>query len=218
MPASPGPTPTPTPTPTLTPTPTPPPANVGYHVYSNQGLGDPIDYEHPAATVYGTIYQTQGLEFPGTWKFAVRAFDTVTEMEEANVDATVTIVLGPTGTNASALPSAPVGLLAVPGSAGSIRLHWTYPSNAYIPTGFHVYLGTSGSPDYSTVVSTKLATDYSVNPQYSCLLSGLTDGTTYAIGVRAYNGAGEEANTTYVSARAVIAGPGAVTSFSISTT
>ncbi|MBU6430279.1 MAG: hypothetical protein KGR26_14790, partial [Cyanobacteria bacterium REEB65] len=120
----------------------------------------------------GLSFQTSALS-PGTWEFGVRAFDPTTGLEEANVDAAVTIVIGSDGSDQTGLPSAPVGLLAVGQPGASVRLHWTVATSGNPPTGFHVYLGV-GSPSYASPVATVAATSGSLSPSYSVLLTGLT--------------------------------------------
>jgi hypothetical protein len=113
------------------------------------------------------------------------------------------------------LPVAPwlPGLSTVLATTGRVRVEWFYPSivrpPAKAPTGFHVYIGTGGTPDYSTPAATvpfsaAIAGTFGVN------LTGLTDDTTYTIGVRAYNATAEEPNTNTVTVTADVVGPDAV--------
>lgn len=173
-----------------------------YRIYSNDGAGGPIDYGTVLATVSGLTWSTSALA-AGTWRFGVRAFDTVSGLEESNVDAVVEIVIE-TGTLAdvSAVPRAPVALTAVATAGGTAHVAWTYPLNRGVqPAGFHVYLG-SPTPDYGSPVATVDARPLG-DPRYSIDLAGLVDGTTYQIAVRAYAATGlEEQNTAVVSATA----------------
>ncbi len=57
-----------------------------YHVYANTGGGDPIDYSSVVDTTATLTYPTSALSYPGTWSFGVRAFDTVSGLEEQNLD------------------------------------------------------------------------------------------------------------------------------------
>jgi hypothetical protein len=57
-----------------------------------------------------------------------------------------------------------------------------------------VYAGTGGVPSYAAAVRTVPA--YPGRAAYRCVVSGLTPGTAYSIGVRASNAVGTEANTT----------------------
>ena len=63
--------------------------STGYHIYSNTGAGDPINYTSPVATITSpatTTWSSSALTHPGTWSFGVRAFDTVSGLEERNLD------------------------------------------------------------------------------------------------------------------------------------
>jgi hypothetical protein len=87
--------------------------SVGYYVYSNTGIGDPINYITPIATILGfenTTWVSAGLAYPGTWKFGVRAFSPCGT--EQNVDCVVTIVLDASGNDVTNVPNPPIGLRA----------------------------------------------------------------------------------------------------------
>jgi hypothetical protein len=182
-----------------------------YHVYINTGAGDPIDYATPAATVTTLTWTSSALSDPGTWSFGLRAFDTISGLEEQNLDCTVTITLDSSGRDITNQPLSPLGLRAFPRSGGSVRLEWSYPviNRAKVPTGFHVYKGGAGLPDYTSPAATVLFLAGVVNTFVSDL-SGLTDGTAYSIGVRAYNATAEESNTYTVTVTADSTGPSAV--------
>lgn len=181
-----------------------------YTVYGSDSAGQPIDYSSPIAALQGTTFTTQGLS-PGTWKFGVRAKDT--NGEEQNIDAAVTIVIDANGNDITNVPLPPTGLRAFATANAGIRVEWWYPltTGAKTPSGFHVYLGTGGSPSYTSPVATASYSSGIFN-SYQANLSGLTGGTTYTVGVRAYNATGEESNTSTVSCLADASGPTAVTS------
>jgi hypothetical protein len=178
-----------------------------YHVYSNTGAGDPINYGSPIATVATFSYLTSALTYPGTWSFGVRAFDLGSGLEDQNVDVAVTIILDASGKDITNQPSPPTGLRAFAMAGGSIRVEWTYASanRAKLPTGFHVYIGTT-SMNYANPVATVLFTSAIANT-FVANLTGLTDGTLYMIGVRAFNSTAEESNTVTVSMTADATGP-----------
>lgn len=97
-----------------------------------------------------------------------------------------------------------------------MRVEWGYPisgtqARATAPTGFHVYIGTGGAPSYGSPAATVLFTSGIIN-SFGASLTGLTGGTTYQIGVRAYNAVAEEPNTAFVSVTADSAGPAPVDS------
>jgi hypothetical protein len=201
-----------------------PPAlgQVWYHVYANTGTGDPIDYDVPVATVTGTTWTSFPLGYPSDWKFGVRAFWSGTGLEEANLDCAVEILLDGSGNDVTNRPGPPTGLRAFATQGGEITVEWHYPqtirppSNALfagrgVPTGFHVYIGTGGVPDYATPVATVPFASGFLNA-FRAALSGLADGTAYTIGVRAYNATAEESNTTTVTVTADATGPGPVSS------
>lgn len=183
-----------------------------YNIYSNGGSG-PIDYSTPLGSTSSLTYTTAALAYPNEWRFAVRASDGT--FEELNVDAAVRLVLDASGADATGLPSAPVGLSAWAIAGGGIRVTWSYPTISLAGvTGFRVYVG-SPSPDYGTVKATVAAS--AGLRSFQADVAGLADGTTYAVAVRAYNGSGEEANATTVSATAKATGPAAVVGLTIST-
>jgi hypothetical protein len=183
---------------------------MNYHVYSNGGSG-PIDYAAPIATVAGLSWASGPLAAPGDWKFGVRAFDPATGLEEQNLDCAVRIVLDTMGKDVTDRPLPPVGLRAFPLSGGAARVEWSYPPTrgAKAPAGFHVYIGTGGTPGYSAPIATVAYSSGLLN-SFVANLSGLSGGTAYSAGVRAYNASGEEANTTAVSFTAATAGPSPV--------
>jgi hypothetical protein len=182
-----------------------------YGVYGSPAADQPIPYGgSPLIQTQATSWTTALLSAPGAWSFGARAANNFGE--EQNLDCAVTIVLDSLGNDVTNRPSPPVGLRAFATAAGGIRVEWYYPPTrgAKAPTGFRVYIGAGGTPNYSTAVAT-VPFDAAILNSFVANLSGLTDGTTYAIGVRAYNASGEEANTNTVSATADAAGPSAVT-------
>jgi hypothetical protein len=239
---------------------------VAYHVYSNTGAGDPINYTSPIATIpiMTTSFTTGTLKYPGTWSFGIRAFDLVSGLEEQNLEVATTIILNAAGVDVTNMPGPPLALRAFALAGGAIRVEWAYaaPGNsAKLPTGFHVYLGPvagpmapvssvksgagrrdwSGSvwvargvaspgksaprgpgrsnwscangaaPDYSSIVAT-VAYNAAILNTFVANIPALNSGTTYAVGVRAYNASAEEANTNVVNVTADSTGPAAVDS------
>lgn len=199
--------------------PPPPVPIVGYHIYSNNGeFGDPINYANPVATInsFGiTTWTSFGLFYPATWSFGVRAFNQYGE--EENVDCVVTFTLNSQGVDITNTPGPPSGLRAIQKANASILAEWTYLGTgvaAQTPTGFHVYVGTSLPLNYTTPTATTLYSSGIFN-SYSATLTGLTNGTTYYIGVRAYNAVSQETNTVTVSCVADSVGPTAVVGLTI---
>lgn len=182
-----------------------------YNIYWNSGSG-PIDYSTPLATVSGLTYATAALSASSDYKFGVRAYSTTNGLEEKNLDAFVEIVLDASFVDVTTVPKAPAGLRAFALSGGSVRVEWTYPSVDHSTvTGFHVYSGTGGTPSYVTPVATVLETA-GLWGTYGTTLTGLSDGTVYTIGVRSYNGTGEETNTATVNVTADSTAPSVVDS------
>jgi hypothetical protein len=182
-----------------------------YHVYANTGAGDPIDYSSVVDTTATLTYPTSALSYPGTWSFGVRAFDTVSGLEEQNLDCALTIVLDASGNDITNRPMPPSGPRAFALAGGLIRAEWYYPptSGAKAPFGFHVYAGTAGMPSYTmpaatVIFSTGIANSFVAN------MPGFIDGTTYSVGVRAYNATAEEPNMTTVTVTAIATGPAAI--------
>ncbi len=184
---------------------------IEYHVYANTGAGDPINYSSVVDTTATLTYTTSPLSYPGSWSFGVRAFDTVSGLEEQNLDCSLTIVLDASGNDITNRPVSSSGLRAFALAGGSIRAEWYYPptSGAKAPSGFHVYTGTGEMPSYTmpaatVLFSTGIANSFVVN------MTGFSDGVTYSIGVRAFNTTAEEPNTYAVTVTAIATGPGPV--------
>jgi hypothetical protein len=180
-----------------------------YHIYSNGGSG-PINYNVPIATTFGLTWTSPPLAHPDTWRFGVRAFNSFGE--EQNLDAAVMVVLDSSGVDITQRPAAPAGLRAFATVGGGIRVEWTYVvAGAALPIGFNVYIGTGSTPSYGSPVGNVLYSA-SLAGTWVANLAGLVDGTTYAIGVRAYNATAEEPNVVFVSATSDATGPSAVDS------
>jgi hypothetical protein len=190
-------------------------AGTWYNVYGSPIVGQAIAYGgSPLAITQGTTWTTATLG-PGTWSFGIRAANA--SGEEQNLDCAVTIALDASGNDITNCPAPPVGLRAFPLVGGSIRVEWYYPPTrgATTPTGFNVYIGTGGSPNYATPAAT-VAYGTGIFNTLVANLSSLTNETTYCIGVRAHNTSGEETNTTSVSVTADATGPKSVDSLTAS--
>ncbi len=183
----------------------------GYQIYSNTDSGDAIDYTNAIANVglSPNTWTSMTIAAPGTWSFGVRAINS--NGAEQNLDCAVTIVLDAFGNDITNRPRPPTGLRSFATSGGEVRVEWWYPPTSPIqaPIGFNCYLGIGGRPSYESPVATVLYSAGFFN-SFVANLSGLSDGTTYWIGVRAYNGSGEEGNTYAVSVVADATGPGTV--------
>jgi hypothetical protein len=186
-------------------------SGVEYHIYSNTGVGDPINYTTAIATTGLLEWTSSPLSYPGTWRFGVRAFNPVNGLEEENLDCSVTIILDAGGNDITNRPLPPQALRAFATAGGGIRVEWAYNTinPSPIPTGFHVYIGTGGTPSYGSPVAT-VSFQASIAGTFVANLSGLVNGTVYTIGVRAYNATAEEPNTNTVNVTAAAVGPTAV--------
>jgi hypothetical protein len=187
------------------------PVSTTYNVYSNAGSG-PINYATPVASGLSVLtWTSSALSFPGTWSFSVRAYDTVSGLEEQNLDCAISIILDSNGNDITNRPLPPTAIRAFAMAAGSIRVEWYYPPSAGLkaPTGFNVYAGTGGSPNYGSPAAT-VAFSTGIANTFVSNLAGFVDGTTYTIGVRAYNATAEESNTNTVTVTADATGPAAV--------
>ena len=193
--------------------------SIEYHVYGNSGAGDPIDYSSAIATSSGLSWTSGALTFPGTWSFSVRAYDTVSGLEDQNLDCAISITLDSNGNDITARPLPPLALRAFAQAAGSIRVEWYYPQSAgpTAPTGFNVYTGTGGSPDYESPAAT-VAFSAGIANTFVSDLTGFIDGMVYTIGVRAFNATAEESNTNTVSVTADATGPAAVVALTATAT
>jgi hypothetical protein len=167
-----------------------------YRIYGSQGLGGPIDYSAPLSVVAGQTWTSGTLSYPGQYKLGVRAIDPMTGLEHQNIDAVIDLMLDSSGNDVTGVPQAPVGLRAFPVAGGKVRVEWTCPcGDAWRqPTGFHVYLSSGSSQNYSQPAATVLWSSSKAG-SFTSDLSGLMDGVGYAVAVRAFNAVGEESNT-----------------------
>ena len=145
---------------------------------------------------------------PGDWTFAVRTHDTVTGFEEANTDARVHFILDASGVDVTNRPSAPNGLFASAITAGGIRVEWSYlyVPGTVLPTSFKVWIKAGASVDY-TLSPTQTVPYFPGHVHFSVDVPGYTNGTTYAVAVRATNASGDETNVNLVTVIADSAGP-----------
>jgi len=157
---------------------------ISYHIYANDGQGGEIDYSQAIATTSNLTYATGTLAVPGDHRFAVRAFDTVSGIEEANTDARVRLVLDASGNDITTRPNGVVGLSVTPTPGGTCWVRW-----GYVPTG------QGGPPSHFQVTLTAGLTPSTANPVasidyrpgvtgYGCSLAQLAGKTTYTIAVQ----------------------------------
>lgn len=171
-------------------------------MYRNDGAGGPIDYASPVATVSGLTW-THTSPGNGRWSYAVRARDTSTSLVERNADAVVDVTISG-GADVTARPDPPTMLSVGQAAPGSVDVTWAWIPKARRPepTGFRVYVTAGTSVSYASPAAT---VPYARSRAgYTARVSGLTPGSTYAVGVRSYNAAGSEANA---AARTIAVAP-----------
>jgi hypothetical protein len=175
-----------------------------------------VDYSSPIATVSGLTYSPSALAHPGDYSFGHRAYDNVLLLEESNVDAVIRLILDASGVDITNRPAPPVGITIEQLAGAKLRVRWLNNKLAAggKPTGFHVYKGTP-TISYGSPAGT---VNYADVRDFHFDLTGLTNGATYQVGVRAFNATAEEPNTTVASAVAVSTGPTAVDSLAVSAT
>jgi hypothetical protein len=190
---------------------------IQYHIYGNDGAGGPVNYAAPVASVSGLTWNTPTLAPGGSYTFAVHPYDDVTGFEDRTADSRVSIVLDAGGLDTAGLPVPPLFVAVKPLSGGTARLVWYYPPGLSV-SGFHVYSWpTSGPANWASPVGsvggTSQGNDGSSHARpFSFLLTGLSDGVAYAVGVRGYNASGEGQNTDTVNVTGRTSGPLAVVS------
>jgi hypothetical protein len=158
---------------------------ISYNIYANDGMGGDVNYLTPITTTSDLTSAVGSLAMPSDNRFAVRAFDTVSGIEEANTDARVRIVIEAAGNDVTAQPNAVVGLSAQPTADGTCWVSWGYDAT-----------GQGGTPSLFNVTLTAGTTPSLANPVasiaylpgvagYGCTLSGLAGNTPSTIAVQA---------------------------------
>lgn len=183
-----------------------------YRVYV--GVNGPPDYSSPAVTTSSLTASIGPFGGSSTVVAVVRAFDAVSGLEDTSTDARVVVLIDSEGEDATGFPLAPVGLSVRATAGGNAIVSFSEPLNGGA-RGFHVFIGTP-VPDYSTPVASIAYDRGSPGAPLSATISGLSDGVTYAVGVRAFNAIGEEQNTTVAFVTGKSTGPLAVVPLSAS--
>jgi len=162
-----------------------------YRIYSNAGTGGPVDYASPVATATGLSATVGPLSPSGDYRYAVRAMDAATGIEEANTQATVGVTLDAAGLAVGPRPNAPFAAFARPTPGGGCRVAWAYgpAGQAAAPAAFLVYLTAGPAPDLAAAPAASVAYRPGIS-SYSCPLAGLVDGAAYTVAVVAQGGAG----------------------------
>lgn len=179
---------------------------ISYNIYSNLGIGDPVDYGTVVATTSGLAWATPPLAANSRWTFAVRAFDVASGLEESNLDARASIVVSAAQADVTGGPNPPTGLTVRATAGGGAYVSWAYNPGGQggAPTGFKVYAGTP-AVSYAGVLAT---VPYVAGSRtFSATLSGLTDSAVYQVAARSYNATATEANADTVTFTADATGP-----------
>jgi hypothetical protein len=160
--------------------------SISYNIYANDGLGGDVNYNAPIATTPLQTYVIPHLGLPSDNTFAVRAFDTISGIEEANTDARVRIVINASGNDVTAQPNAVFGLSAKATAGGTCWVAWGYDTTGQgaPPSLFNVVLTGVGSSSPVTVAYLPSVAGY------GCTLSGLASNASYTIAVQAVDPSG----------------------------
>ena len=189
-----------------------------YHVYANDGAGGPVDYTTPVATTALLTWTSGVLAANSDTTFAVRAYDTVSTLEEENVDARVRVIIDGSSVERSSPPPAPQAVMAQAVEGGDVTVRWVwFKGEKYQATGFKVWATVGTSVNYAVAANATLTGTYgAAELDLYTTLSGLTSGTQYAIGVKATNTSGESdaSETVLVTPNATAPGSGTAASFS----
>jgi hypothetical protein len=163
---------------------------ISYNIYANEGQGDDVNYNAPIATTPLLTYVIPQLGFPSDNTFAVRAFDAISGIEEANTDARVRIVIDPSGNDVTAQPNSVFGLTAIATAGGTCWVAWGYDTTGQDgpPSGFNVFLVEVGTSSPGSLTATVAYLPGVAG--YGCTLSGLTSNTSYTIEVQAIDVSG----------------------------
>lgn len=177
--------------------------SITYHVYANNGAGGPIDWTTIVATTASLAWTSPTLAVSSDTTYGVRAYDTVTTWEEQSIDATARVVLDGAGVDITTRPTSPTQVTLEIGANGSVSVNWVW-FGANPPTGFNIYKGT---PTISYGTPALILPYSSGRHTFRATLTGLTDGSSYQVGVRAYNATGEDGNLAYQTIVADATGP-----------
>ena len=131
-------------------------------------------------TTTSTSYSFAGLSCGTSYTFGVAAYDAA-----GNVSGTATVQKSTSACPDTQPPSSPTGLAAGGAGSASVTLSWSASSDNVGVTGYRLFL--NGSQ-----VGTSASTSYS--------FTGLTCGTSYTLGVAAYDAAGNVSGTASAGA------------------
>ena len=155
-----------------------------------------VDYSAPLATVTSLSYVCSPLLNSTDSTFAVHAFDQVNQMEEANSDARIRLILDNQGSDVTAQPIAVEAVRLVPSLGGGGRVSWTFISSrrADPPTNFliNLYRG-------QTTIATGNIPFKPAQIGYSFLFPGTLSPAVYTVWVIAVGTGGLRSSPALVS-------------------
>lgn len=192
---------------------------IKFHIYSNDLLGGPVDLSAPIGDTDQLTFACPVLSPGARASYVVRPYDTVTGLEDPGLDARADLAIDASGQDVSAVPPPPLGLTAAATAGGGARVAWTFlpvPGRA-LPTHFDVWLTAGSTVDYEAAPAATVGYAGALS-RYAASLTGLTDGQSYAIGVRARNANRTEANTASVTVVGDATAPGPVQQLTITAT
>jgi hypothetical protein len=157
---------------------------ISYNIYANDGQGGDVNYNTPIATTPRLTYAIPTIGFPSDTTFGVRAFDTISEIEEANTDARVRIIVDSSGNNVTAQPNAVVGLSVKAMANGTCWVAWGYDTTGQggPPVQFNLLLFEEGTSMLAMPTATVAYLPGVAG--YGCTLSGLASNSLYRIVVQ----------------------------------
>jgi chitodextrinase len=164
----------------------------GYHVYRNGTL---------ASTTSGTTATIGGLTCGTSYTFSVDAYDAA-----GNKSSQASIVAATAACGDTTAPTTPTSLKATGATSTSVSFSWAASSDNVGVAGYGIYRG-------GTRVATTTPTSYT--------MSGLSCGTSYSIGVDAYDAAGNrsgQATITIATSACDTTAPAAPGSLTVTTT
>jgi hypothetical protein len=125
----------------------------------------------------------------------VRAYDTVTGLEEANTEAQVRIVIDADGADVTGRPNPPNAVGIATAQGGGCRVYWAYRLDPRYgtPEGFSVKLAPAGAAPGSALVGTVPYVSGQVS--YSWGFPGPFAFATYTAVVASYNATGTDGGT-----------------------
>jgi hypothetical protein len=158
---------------------------ISYNIYANDGMGGVVNYDSSIATTDELTWAIGPLGSPSDNTFAVRAFDSVSEIEEANTAARVRIIIDSSGNDVTSQPNRVRGLSATATVGGTCWVTWGYDATGQggTPSEFAVTVTAGATPSLGTPTAT-IAYQTGV-AGYGCTLTGLANNSLYTIAVQA---------------------------------